>query len=95
MKNIFIILIVCVDAFIGAGQIGNLLQRLGIPQPLIDEEMNAMQEIRLLKTASRSILGNMNDVGHLLNAHIYYGRIANADEIDWERQLSKRLLYNE
>lgn len=65
---------------------GRLLQRLGVPQPLIDEEVEAMQEIRLLKTDSRSILGSMNDIGHHLDAHIYYDRIATADEIDWDRQ---------
>jgi hypothetical protein len=63
-----------------------LLQRLGVPQHLIDQEIEAMQEIRLLKTDSRSILGSMNDIGHHLDAHIYYDRIATADEIDWDRQ---------
>jgi len=65
---------------------GRLLQRLGIPQPLIDEEMKAMQEIRLLKTDSRSILGSMNDVGHHIDATIDYHRIESADQIDWDRQ---------
>lgn len=65
---------------------GRLLQRLGIPQPLIDEEMKAMQEIRLLKTASRSILGSMNDVAHHIEATIDYHRITSADELDWDRQ---------
>jgi hypothetical protein len=65
---------------------GRLLQKLDVPQHLIDEEMEAMQEIRLLKTASRSILGSMNDVAHHLDAYIYYDRISSADEIDWERQ---------
>lgn len=65
---------------------GRLLQRLDISQHLIDRELEAMQEIRLLKTESRSILGSMNDIGHHLDAHIYYDRIASADEIDWDRQ---------
>lgn len=65
---------------------GRLLERLNVPQSLIDEEMAAMQEIRLLKTDSRSILGSMNDIVHHLDAHIYYDRIAAADEIDWDRQ---------
>ena len=65
---------------------GRLLQRLDVPQHLIDREMDAMQEIRLLKTDSRSILGSMNDIGHHLDAYIYYDRIASADEIDWDRQ---------
>ena len=65
---------------------GRLLQRLDVPQHLIDQEMDAMQEIRLLKTDSRSILGSMNDIGHHLDAYIYYDRIASADEIDWDRQ---------
>jgi len=65
---------------------GRLLQRLGVPQHLIEQETDAMQEIRLLKTDSRSILGSMNDIVHHLDAHIYYDRIAAADEIDWDRQ---------
>lgn len=63
-----------------------LLQKLEIPQNLIDEEMEAMKEIRLLKTDSRSILGSMNDVGHHLDATIDYHRIQSADQLDLERQ---------
>ena len=63
-----------------------LLQRLDVPQHLIDHEMDAMQEIRLLKTDSRSILGSMNDIAHHLDAYIYYDRIASADEFDEDRQ---------
>ena len=65
---------------------GRLLQRLNVPQHLIDEEMEAMQEIRLLKTASRSILGSMNDIGRHLNGYVYYDRIASIDEMEWDRQ---------
>ena len=65
---------------------GHLLQRLDVPQHLIDAEMNAMQEIRLLRTNSRSILGSMNEIGHRLDAYINYDRISSADEIDWDRQ---------
>lgn len=65
---------------------GLLLNRLDVPQHLIERELEVMQEIRLLKTESRSILGSMNDIGHHLDAHIYYDRIASADEIDWDRQ---------
>ena len=63
-----------------------LLQRLDVPQHLIDHEMDAMREIRLLKTDSRSILGSMNDIAHHLDAYIYYDRIASADEFDQDRQ---------
>lgn len=65
---------------------GLLLNRLDVPQHLIERELEVIQEIRLLKTESRSILGSMNDIGHHLDAHIYYDRIASADEIDWDRQ---------
>jgi hypothetical protein len=65
---------------------GRLLQRLNVPQHLIDQELEAMQDIRLLKTDSRSILGSMNDIAHHLDAYIYYDRIASADQIEWDRQ---------
>jgi len=65
---------------------GRLLERLNVPQSLIDEEMAAMQEIRLLKTDSRSILGSMNDVRHHLDAFINHHRISSAEELDWDRQ---------
>lgn len=63
-----------------------LLQRLEVPQHLIDQELEAMQDIRLLKTDSRSILGSMNDIAHHLDAYIYYDRIATFDDIEWDRQ---------
>jgi len=65
---------------------GRLLQRLNVPQHLIDKEMEAMQEIRLLKTASRSILGSMNDVAHHFDATINHHRISSADQLNWDRQ---------
>ena len=65
---------------------GRLLQRLNVPQHLIDREMEAMQEIRLLKTDSRSILGSMNDIGRHLNGYVYHDRIASIDEMEWDRQ---------
>ena len=65
---------------------GRLLQRLDVPQHLIDAEMNAMHEIRLLSTDSRSILGSMNDIIRHLDAYIYYDRIPSADDIEWDRQ---------
>uniref|UniRef100_UPI0030EE5415 DUF6933 domain-containing protein n=1 Tax=Rhodohalobacter sp. 8-1 TaxID=3131972 RepID=UPI0030EE5415 len=65
---------------------GRLLQWLDVPQPLIDEEMDAMQEIRLLKTDSRSILGSMNDVAHHLDAYVDYHRLSSAEQMDWDRQ---------
>jgi hypothetical protein len=42
---------------------------LGLPAPFIANEVAAMAEHQLAKTASRSVLGTMNDFAYLADAH--------------------------
>jgi hypothetical protein len=51
--------------------------RLGVPDAAIDGELATMNEQALAKTASRSVLGTMNDFGHLADNYRW-----RHDEID-------------
>jgi hypothetical protein len=53
-----------------------LLHRLGVPERLIEEETAQMLEAQIAKTASRSVLGSMND----LTVQVQY--MAEIDEYD-------------
>jgi len=62
-----------------------LLQRLDIPQAAIDAELEAMQEISLQPTASRSTLGSMNDIARHIRVNVEY-KYPSFDTIDWDRE---------
>src|SRR5207249_3453362 len=44
-----------------------LLEAYAAPALFVDREANAMRDYRLAPTASRSILGTMNEFGHMAN----------------------------
>jgi len=46
--------------------VGEVLHRLGIDPVLIDRERQAMQTVRIGRTASRSVLGSLNDLMYQL-----------------------------
>jgi hypothetical protein len=39
-----------------------LLDRIGVPQPVIDAQQEAMADVTVLRTNDRSMLGSMNDI---------------------------------
>ncbi|MGC9348196.1 MAG: DUF6933 domain-containing protein, partial [Anaerolineae bacterium] len=59
-----------------------LLAHLGWAQHYIAREIEAMEELQLAKTASRSILGSMNDVNR--HVQIIAERAGSAEAVDWE-----------
>jgi hypothetical protein len=61
-----------------------LLAHLGWAPHSIAREIQAMEEVQLAKTASRSILGSMNDVKRHLE--IIAERAGSAEAVDWEGQ---------
>lgn len=50
---------------------GDHLRRLGIPSELVDEEMVAMREVVIAKTASRRVLGSLNDFCGMADARLW------------------------
>jgi hypothetical protein len=63
----------------------HLLRRLGISMKVVKEETRQMREAQIAKTASRSVLGSMNDIAF----HVQYwaefdeyGRLINLDEME-------------
>ncbi len=43
-------------------RVAALLERIGIPEALVAAESRAMHEVQITKTASRSVLGSMNEI---------------------------------
>ena len=52
--------------------VARMLSRLSVPSSLIDREMFEMRSNELGRTASRQILGSMNDLGYLAETYIRY-----------------------
>ncbi len=49
--------------------LGRALAQLGVSPPAIDREVQAMAGLRIGKTASRTVLGSMNDFRQMMMAH--------------------------
>jgi hypothetical protein len=67
-----------------------LLRYLGVPPSIMAAELRAMQHVRFDRTASRSVLGMMNEFAHVVDD--LFRRplsVVYLDEID--RQLSREL----
>jgi hypothetical protein len=47
----------------------DLLLRLGVPAAVVEAEVRKMEDLRIGKTASRQVLGSMNDFVYLLDAY--------------------------
>lgn len=54
--------------------LGTVLEALDVPTDLVLQERLAMREVAFAKTASRSILGSMNDLASLAAHHLSSGR---------------------
>lgn len=52
-----------------AGAVGEILGALGLPHPIVREELAAMAEVKIAATASRSVLGSLNDYTYLLEGY--------------------------
>ena len=48
---------------------GRVFTALGLPEEFVSHEVTEMHDHQLAKTASRSVLGTMNDFTHLADAH--------------------------
>lgn len=64
---------------------GQLLRRLDIPEPKVQQELAAMEEIRLAPTQNKSTLGSLNDTGKAIG--LYTGhKYPSFDHINWDRE---------
>jgi hypothetical protein len=50
-------------------EFGKIARRIGAATEALDAELEAMKEWVLAKTASRSVLGTMNEFGHMADNH--------------------------
>jgi hypothetical protein len=56
-----------------AAGVAKTLQSIGIPGPAVDAELAAMADATISTTASRQVLGSMNDLASLLEAYLAHG----------------------
>jgi hypothetical protein len=68
------------------GQIAATLATHGIPQPIIDDELERMREHRATGTANRSVVGIMNEFTFLATTHRAGG--GRADLLDLSLRLA-------
>lgn len=52
---------------------GEMLRAIGIPEPVVETELAAMAEATISTTASRRVLGSMNDFASMLETHLAHG----------------------
>src|SRR5687768_16194341 len=56
-----------------AAGVGDALRAIGIPDAAIRAELASMSEVTFSTTASRTVLGSMNDFTFMLDSHLSYG----------------------
>lgn len=61
-----------IEARLAAG-VGETLRAIGVADMAIKAELAAMSEVTISTTASRSVLGSMNDFTFMLDSHLSYG----------------------
>ncbi len=66
--------------------LADLLRRLGVSESIIMRELHEMQRVRLGRTASRRVLGHMNDFVEHIHAHF-----AHSERIVYLSELEDRL----
>jgi len=49
--------------------VGDMLAALSVPAPIVDGELASMQQVTIAATASRTVLGSMNDFAWLLEGY--------------------------
>ena len=52
---------------------GEMLRAIGISERVVDVELAAMAEAKISTTASRTVLGSMNDFAFMLESHLAQG----------------------
>ena len=67
--------------------LSEVLERVDIPRPLIERELSEMAEARFGRTASRSVLGTINDFRYQLGAMREYG--VKRDLVEWALHLAE------
>lgn len=65
----------------------NLLQRLDLPQPWVDAHTAALSEVCFARTASRSVLGSMNDIA--VQIWVDAESVRSFDQLDLDRLESR------
>ena len=66
-------------------RVDNLLKRFNVPNRLVIAEIRNMQNVQIAKTASRSVLGSMNDIALNYQIMVEYNeasRIQNLGELE-------------
>ncbi len=53
--------------------VGAMLRAIGVPETVVKAELAAMVEVTISTTASRTVLGSMNDFAFMLESHLGYG----------------------
>jgi hypothetical protein len=62
-------------------RLAEILEQHGVPQPVIEREVASLDEYSLIATASRSVVGVMNEFIHLANAYRNHNEAADLDEL--------------
>src|SRR5213075_1201757 len=66
-----------------AESVARLLRRIGVPPARVAREVREMEWVRFDRTASRSVLGSLNDYAFLADAYLRDPRpVAYLDELD-------------
>lgn len=53
--------------------VGEMLRGIGVPDTAVKAELAAMVDVTISTTASRTVLGSMNDFAFMLESHLAYG----------------------
>lgn len=66
-------------------RVNNLLKRINVPDRLVITELRMMGSVQIARTASRSVLGSMNDIAFNYQIMVEYdetGRIQNLEDLE-------------
>lgn len=66
-------------------RVANLLKQIDVPESLLTSEIRQMENTQLARTASRSVLGSMNDIAshyQYMVEHDIAGKIQNLEEME-------------
>lgn len=56
-----------------ASGVGEMLSAIGVSETVIEAELRDMAEVTVSTTASRTVLGSMNDFAFMLESHLTHG----------------------
>lgn len=66
-------------------RVSNLLKQIDVPENILNNEIHQMENAQLARTASRSVLGSMNDIASHYQYMVEYdvaGKIQNLEEME-------------